>query len=311
MKVLVAGGAGFIGSEVCRQLVADDNDVLVVDNFFTGREGSVPDGARRVERIDLADPDDTALRAAVLGFDPDYAIHLAAISYIPYCLEHPGDTFQTNVGSAERLCRALGDTSCQRLVMASTADVYQVNDDTHHEDDELGPRNIYGLSKALAEQILEYASEVSDHLSTTCLRFANVYGPGETNPHVVVDAIEFIRNHDTPEIRMGYLGAERDFVHVSDVARAIRAAAFTDTGRFSVFNIGTGHNTPIRALVAMLQELMDDDRVLVEDQKRLRKFDRDTLRVDIRRIARGSRVESGSLPSRRADAPYRGVSARL
>jgi UDP-glucose 4-epimerase len=282
MKVLVAGGAGFIGSEVCRQLVADEHDVLVLDNYFTAREGSVPQ-AVRVARVDLADPDDAALREAVVGFAPDYAIHLAAISYIPYCLEHPGDTFQTNVGSAERLCRVLAETACRRLVMSSTADVYQVNDDTHHEDDDLGPRNIYGLSKMLAEQILEYTSAVSD-LATTCLRFANVYGPGETNPHVVVDAIEFIRNRETAEIRMGYLGAERDFVHVSDVARAIRTAAFTDTGRFSVFNIGTGYNTPIRGLVALLQELLGDDRTVVEDVRRLRKFDRDTLRVDTRRI---------------------------
>ncbi|HVV37165.1 MAG TPA: NAD-dependent epimerase/dehydratase family protein [Acidimicrobiales bacterium] len=283
MRVLVAGGAGFIGSEVCRQLVGEGHDVLALDNYFTAREGSLPD-AVAVTRIDLADPDDSALHAVVTAYDPDYAIHLAAISYIPYCLEHPGDTFQTNVGSAERLSRVLSGTACRRLVMSSTADVYQVNDDTHHEDDVLGPRNIYGLSKRLSEEILECASAISDHLSATCLRFANVYGPGETNPHVVPDAIAAIRSHATPEIHMGYLGAERDFVHVSDVARAIRTATFTDTGRFSVFNIGTGHNTTIRQLVALLQELIGDTRSVVEDERRFRRFDRDTLRVDTRRI---------------------------
>jgi UDP-glucose 4-epimerase len=284
VKVLVAGGAGFIGSELCRQLVAEQHDVLVLDNYFTARPGSLPD-AVTVARVDLAAVDESDVRAAVLGFAPDYAVHLAAISYIPYCLEHPGDTFQTNVGSTERLCRALRETDCRRIVMSSTADVYQVNDDTHHEDDALGPRNIYGLSKALSEEILEYTSAVADTLSATALRFGNVYGPGETNPHVVVDAIEFVRAREQPEVHMGYLGAERDFVHVSDVARAIRTALFAETGRFSVFNVGTGTNTTVRDLVALLQELMGDDRRVVEDKRRFRKFDRDTLRVDVRRIS--------------------------
>jgi nucleoside-diphosphate-sugar epimerase len=83
---------------------------------------------------------------------------------------------------------------------------------------------------------------------------------------------------------MGYLGSERDFVHVSDVARAIIACLTEDTGSFEVFNVGSGVSRPIRDVVAAMQRLLGDERTVEEDPSRFRRFDRRTLHVDIEKL---------------------------
>ncbi len=282
MRILVTGGAGFIGSELCRQLV-DEHEVCVIDSYKTAREGSLPDGVD-VVRLDLGTVDSSVLSGVVEDFAPERCVHLAAIHYIPYCIEHPDETFAVNVRSTEIVTRALAGTGCERMVFTSTADVYPVDDAVHREGDRPAPRNVYGQSKLLSEHVLEFAAAVSDTLSGTCVRLANVYGPGETNPHVIPDAMALIADRDTPSLRMGYLGSERDFVHVSDVARSIITCLQEDTGEFSVFNIGSGSSTPIRHVVATLQRLVGDTRPIEEDPARLRKFDRRSLHVDISRM---------------------------
>lgn len=282
MTVMVTGGAGFIGSTLCRQLVAE-HDVVVVDDFSRAREGTLPD-AVEVVRLDLATAPAEEIRALVLDVAPDLAVHLAAIHYIPYCIEHPELTFATNVRSTDAVCRALAETSCRRVVFTSTADVYAVTDEVHHEDDRPEPRNIYGLSKLLSEHIVEYTAAVAPTLSGTCVRLANVYGPGETNPHVIPDALAQVADRSSDVLRMGALVNERDFVHVTDVARAIRRCLATDTGEFSTFNVGTGISTPVSAVVAKLQELSGDGRAVVQEPARLRRFDRKTLNVDTTRL---------------------------
>jgi UDP-glucose 4-epimerase len=285
MKVLVTGGAGFIGRTLCTML-GPEHEIVIVDDFSTGRDAWIPSEITAV-KLDLGSADAQEITSLVKDVNPDAAVHLAAIHYIPRCMENPDETFAINVRSTDVLSRALGETDCRRVVFTSTADVYAVTDDRHHETDRPAPRNVYGLSKMLSEHLIEYASAVSEQLSGTCLRLANVYGPYETNPHVIPDIIDRLVDRSAPTLEMGYLGSNRDFVHVTDVAKAIVKALTAETSAFDVFNVGTGVSTPIRDVVTMLQALVGDDRPMVEDEARFRQFDRRTLSVDVDHIRDG------------------------
>ena len=283
MNVLVAGGAGFIGSHLCRRLFDEGHTVLAVDNFLTAHEDALPDGVR-VQRVDLGTVDTARFAALVSAFQPDLAVHLAAVHYIPRCIAEPDLTFAANVRSTELLCRVLGASACRKIVLASTGDVYPVTDVLHSESEPTAPKNVYGQSKVLSEILVEHASAISEgRLSGVCLRFANVYGPGETNPHFIPDALDRITSDET-ELRMGYLGAERDFIHVRDIVDAIVRCLFSDTGSYEIFNVASGIGTPVRQVFAILQRLMGDTRPVIEDQARFRTFDSRTLRLDITKI---------------------------
>lgn len=283
MKTLVTGGAGFIGSHVSDELVALGHDVLVIDNLFAGRREYVPYKAQFVS-MDLGTIADQEFIDLVREFNPDYVVHLAALHYIPYCMTHPGQTFAANVRSTELLVRSLDGLATRKLVVASTADVYGNEDVTHIETEACAPANVYGLSKSLTESLTAYAARTISGLSAASLRFFNVYGPRDTNPHLIPRIIELLGNHHLPELHMGYLDGTRDFVHVSDVARAVVTVLFADTGKYEVFNVATGQQTSARKVIEILQKATHDTRAVIEDRTQFRKFDRQSLAADITKI---------------------------
>jgi UDP-glucose 4-epimerase len=283
MRILITGAAGFIGSEIARRLARDDHQILAIDNLSFGRESSLPETVT-LRRLDLGTCPGADLQNLVEEFQPDGAIHFAAIHFIPYCMSHPDETFATNVRGTELVLRALERTPARKMVFASTMDVYAPVDRVHCEADEPAPVNAYGLSKLLGEHLLAYATRTNDRLSAVALRFANAFGPGETNPHLIPDALRRVRDRSQPEIRMGYLGATRDFIHVRDIADAAIAALMRDTGRFDVFNVASSVPTPVHQVVQIIRDLVGDHRPIVEDQKQFRKFDRPSLSADTTKI---------------------------
>jgi UDP-glucose 4-epimerase len=283
MKTLVTGGAGFIGSHVTDELVALGHDVLVIDNLFAGRREYVNPKAQ-FKRIDMATVPDKEWISLVQAFNPDHVVHLAALHYIPYCMAHPEQTFATNVRGTELLVRSLEALSVLKLVTASTADVYGIEDVTHSEIEVSAPCNVYGLSKCLTESLAAYAARTVPGLAAVSLRFFNVYGPRDTNPHLIPRAIELLSNDRLPELRMGYLDGTRDFVHVSDAARAVVAVLLADTGKYDAFNVATGRQTSSREVIGILQKAFGDTRAVIEDPTKFRKFDRQSLAADITKI---------------------------
>jgi len=286
MRILVTGAAGFIGGHVTDKLHALGHDILAIDNLSYGRIENVAKGAE-FRQLDMSSIEDEDFSNYIVSYDPQCVIHLAAIHFIPFCMAHPDQTFASNVRSTELLVRTLLKCpSTNKLVLASTMDVYAPNDTVHMESDAPSPRNSYGLSKLLAEQITRFAVDNGDQLSSVCLRFANVYGPRETNAHLIHDALERMASDIEPEIRMGYLGGARDFVHVFDVADAILTCLFKDTGSYEIFNVGSGVSTPVRRIVEIIRDALGDHRPIVEDASRLRSFDRKSLTPDISKILR-------------------------
>jgi UDP-glucose 4-epimerase len=284
MKILVTGAAGFIGGHLTDRLLEGGHRVLALDNLSFGRRSHVADAAE-LWVVDLGQVEESLLVDRVLAFEPDYAVHLAAIHFIPYCMARPEETFASNVRGTDVLMRSLAKCPhLQKVVAASTMDVYCPSDRIHRETDTQSPRNVYGLSKVLTEQIVSYYATTSERLAAVCLRFANVYGPRETNPHLIPDTLQRLVSKVEREIKMGYLGGERDFIHVMDVVAGICRCLFTETGKYEVFNLGTGVTTPVRRVIEILRSAYGDERPIVEDSAKLRSFDRKSLTPDIGKI---------------------------
>ncbi len=230
MRLAVTGGAGFIGKHVLDWLTAHEHEVMVIDDLSRGRLEHVP------PRLTFLKLDLSRITASKLARHFDHAkveavIHLAATHFIPDCMRDPERTFEINAKGTHTLLEAVRLSAVSKVVFASTVDVYSVADRVHIETEALMPSNIYGLTKMLSEQMLEYAVRVGACDSAVVLRLANVYGPNETNPHVIPDAIERIVKRDEPALVMGYLGSARDFVYVKDVARAFGLAADSGASR--------------------------------------------------------------------------------
>jgi len=285
VKLIVTGGAGFIGGHLVPVLLFRGHQVLVLDNLFSGRRQNVPEGAK-FANLDLARADDSEIFDIVRGFHPDAVIHLAGVHYIPYCLEHPAETFLVNVRSTEILMRAMKGLSTRKLIAASTGDVYSLRDIAHSETETPEPSNSYGLSKFQAEEIIAGAASCNRNLSCIALRLFNVYGPRDSNPHVIPRAIEQLRSPDVPEIPMGRTDTTRDFIHVDDVVRAISNALTHESGNYDVFNVGTGRATSIRDVLGFLRKAAGDQRPIVQDKSLLRSHDRLSLTSDISKITR-------------------------
>lgn len=283
-KVLVTGGAGFIGSHLVTKLLTAGYKVLVVDNLYAGRREYVPAAAHYVD-LDLARADESAVFKVFRNFGPHAVVHLAAIHYIPHCVANPAETFLANVRSTDVITRALRGTPTHKLIAASTADVYPLIDGAHPETEVPAPNNPYGLSKFMLEEIVAGAARSNPNLSCMALRLFNVYGPRDTNPHVIPTIVELLRSPST-EIRVGTTETTRDFVHVDDVVQAICTALVHDCGKYDVFNVGTGRATSIRQVLQMLLQAAGDRRPVVEDQALFRSYDRPSLTSDISKIVR-------------------------
>ncbi|MCE3249913.1 MAG: UDP-glucose 4-epimerase [Geminicoccaceae bacterium] len=283
IRILVTGGAGFIGKHLVELLIANGREVLVLDDLSVGRDAHIPAGCG-FRQVDLAVWSVAEAASLLCDFRPQAVVHLAAMHFIPDCMADPERTFAVNVGATHTLVEALAHHPVEHLVFASTLDVYGTADVVHVEDEPAAPANVYGLSKLLGEQLVAYATRCEHCRSGIALRLANAYGPDETNPHLVPDTIARLRDRATAQLRMGYLGATRDFVFVKDVAAAIAASVRRDLPGYTCLNVGTGKPTPVREIVALLQAEAGDHRMILEDPATFRKFDRRSLTPDVRRI---------------------------
>lgn len=288
-RVLVTGGAGFVGSHVADRLVDDGDEVHVLDDLSVGSRDRLPDDAS-LHRIDLRDRD--AVLDCVEDVDPDAAIHLAALHYIPYCNDNPEEAFDVNVMGTRHLleaCRIRTD-GLDGLVYASTAAVYPPREDHHAVGDTVDPMDVYGRTKLAGEDLLSlHARRTGD--PATALRLFNVFGTRETNPHLIPAILDQLED-GSRAVELGNLSPQRDFVHVTDVARAVTSALdagggadATDEGA-AVYNVGTGEPRSVREVVAAVGEALGDEIAIEQDEDRVRESDRPFLAADTAGIRR-------------------------
>ena len=280
MRVLVTGGAGFVGSHTVLALVGRGDEVVVLDNLRQGHRGAVPDGARLL----VGDLGDQALLDQVLGETRfDAVFHFAALSLVGESMRLPFLYFRQNAGLGTALIESCVRHGVGRFILSSTAALFG-NPDTIPitEATRIDPGSPYGESKLMIERTLHWADRVHG-LRSACLRYFNAAGAdpegraGEDHDpetHLVpllIDAVlgrrppitVFGSDYDTPDGT-----CIRDYVHVSDLADAHLAALGRLDHESVTYNLGSGTGHSVRAVIRSVERVAGRPVPIVEGDRR-------------------------------------------
>ena len=255
MRVLVTGGAGFIGSHVVNHFVKHNYDVIVMDNFSTGSMDNLP---KEIEPVVIHTIGNNDPLPVSLKFDT--LIHLGAPVSVVESFEDPEKYFNQIAYGTNELMKWAVECGCKNFVLASTAAVYGKNSNLPlDEDDKPYPESPYATSKLL----MEYMAESFKDQSVAILRFFNVYGEGQRDEGGYLSAIPiFLKqyNNNEPLTVTGDGKQTRDFVYVGDLVEAIEKSISFN----GVLNIGSGEEISI---IDIAKTFKDDIKFIPERQE--------------------------------------------
>ena len=282
MRVLVTGGAGYIGSHTLVELLGQGHEALVVDSFANAsrvaleRVRGLTNGHFEVVDCDIRDT--MRLSAAARDFRPEAVIHFAGLKAVGESQRLPVEYYDVNVSGTLSLLRAMAGARCKRVIFSSSATVYGTPD--YLPSDEAHPtrpESIYGQTKLMAEQVLTGWAQATEDAAAVLLRYFNPVGAhpsgrlGEDPQGVPENLMPYLAQVATGEReRLRIFGDDyptpdgtgvRDYIHVVDLARAHVAAldhAAEVTGA-EVFNIGTGRGYSVREMLAAFSAAVGRD----------------------------------------------------
>jgi len=259
MDIFITGGAGYIGSTAAKKLLDSGHRVTVYDSLITGHREAVPSGANFI-RGDLGDQ--KSLARALTSAPFQAVMHFAAFIEAGESMANPGKYYQNNLTNSINLIEAAHQAGINRFVLSSTAAVYRSSDQPLDENSPLGPVNVYGHTKLMIEQILEWYREVHG-LHYAALRYFNAAGalPGRGEAHQP-------ESHLIPLVLQVPLGQRdqisifgtdyptpdgtciRDYIHVADLVSAHMLAldALEDKSHL-VYNLGNGRGYSVREVI--------------------------------------------------------------
>ena len=269
MKLLVTGGAGYVGSVVAAQLVEAGHETVVLDDLSKGHEDAVPEGARLVEGSLL---DEGFVRGTLAG-GFDGVLHFAALSLVAESVEEPERYYRNNVGGALNLLRAMGEAGVTRLVFSSTAAVYGEPEEVPiPETAPAAPTNPYGNSKLAVDRLIGDVARARG-LAATSLRYFNVAGASgrfgedhEPETHLIPIVLQAAAGtRDSVKIfgtdyptRDGT--AVRDYIHVEDLGRAhLLALEASEPGRHRIYNLGNGSGFSVLQVIEAARDVTGTD----------------------------------------------------
>jgi UDP-glucose 4-epimerase len=266
VRVLVTGGAGFIGSNLVRACLEDGESVRVLDDFSTGCRENLSSVCEEVEIVEGSVVDLAAVREAVRGCDVIF--HLAALPSVPLSVEDPVRTHAVNATGTLHVLEAARDIGVSRVVYASSCSVY--GDTPKPPISEAGPAqpvSPYALQKRVGELYLQRFHELYG-VPGVALRFFNVYGPDQDprSPYaaVIPRFVSAVAKGETPVI-FGDGAQVRDFVFVRDVSAACRnAAAAPEEASGQLFNVASGEGVSMLDLLARVCHTLGREDVRAE-----------------------------------------------
>jgi UDP-glucose 4-epimerase len=253
MRVLITGGAGFIGSTLARAHLERGDRVTVVDNLVTGRRDWAPTGAS-FHQVSVGD---AALERVFEAEGPfDVVSHHAALKDVRRALIDPGPDAEANILGTLNLLRCAAAHKTGRIIFASSAAVYgDAAQRPTPESAPLGPISPYGISKTACEHYLSFFAH-NRGLSAVALRYGTVYGPAaaeESEAGVITIFVKRMLAGKRPTV-FGNGEQTRDFVHVDDIVGANLAAAERAPAPWAVYNVAHGIETSLNQLYHLLQE---------------------------------------------------------
>lgn len=265
-KVLVIGGAGFIGSHVVDELLREDvGEIIIYDNFCRGKIENLRD-AQRDPRVkifeiggDICQTD--ILNSAMKGVD--YVFHLAAL-WLLQCNEYPRAAFEVNVRGTFNVLEACVNNQIKKLIYSSSASVYgNAMETPMREDHPFNNQTFYGATKIAGEQMCR-AFYHRYGLNYVGLRYMNVYGPRQdyrgAYTSVIMKVLDRL-DQGLPPVIYGDGSQSYDFIYVSDAARANICAWISDVND-EFFNVGRGIKTSIKELVELLMKIKGIDLMI-------------------------------------------------
>jgi UDP-glucose 4-epimerase len=278
MRLLVTGGAGYIGSIVAQQLLARGDEVTVLDSLYRGHRDAVPGGADFVQ-ADLLDQD--AL-AQVLARGYDGVLHFAALALVAESVAHPERYYRANVVGTLNLLDAMREHGVRRIVFSSTCATYGEPETVPiSEDEPPAPVNAYGASKLAVDGMLTVEARAHE-LAAVSLRYFNVAGASDPfgedhdpethliplilraaagqRDHVSIFGTDYPTEDGT---------AVRDYIHVVDLADAhMRALERAVPGRHDIYNLGTGTGYSVRQVIEAVRRVTGREFEVREEPRR-------------------------------------------
>lgn len=253
MKALVTGGAGFIGSHLVDQLLHQRHNVIVLDNFSTGRYENLSNVMNDIDVIECDVKDDGKWQEKFSGVD--WVFHLAAMADIVPSIERPKEYYDTNVTGTLRVLEACKDAKISNVVYAASSSCYGIPDEyPTREGADIRPQYPYALTKYLGEELVLHWGQVYD-LPVTSLRLFNVYGPRARTRGAYGAVMGVFLAQKLARVPLTVVGSgdqTRDFTFVSDVVSAlIKAAEKEGTGE--IYNVGSGRTVSINRVVELLE----------------------------------------------------------
>ncbi len=260
MKILLTGGAGFIGSHLLRRLIERGDDVAVIDDFNDFydpalKRANLPPGGFRLHERDIRGAGEIVAREK-----PDLLVHLAARAGVRPSVEDPALYDSVNVGGTLELLEACRRTGVPRFLFASSSSVYGNAEVPFREDDErLSPLSPYGITKLLGEHYVRVYAALHG-LRATCLRFFTVYGPRQ-RPDMAIHKFTaaIAAGRELPLFGDGT--TERDYTHISDILQGVLAAIDREKP-FAVYNLGESNTIALGRLVGLIEEAVGKKAVL-------------------------------------------------
>ena len=252
MKVIITGGAGFIGSHVVDAMVAQNAEVVVLDNFSTGREKNLEHVQGQIKLIEC----DLAIQGDWRGHfeNTDWVIHLAALADIIPSIQKPEKYFCSNVDGTFNVLQAAQANKVKRFIYIASSSCYGIPDEyLTNENAEIRPQYPYALTKYLGEELVMHWAQVYGFPALS-LRFFNVYGPRSrtSGTYGAVFGVFLAQKLAGKPYTVVEDGTQtRDFTYVSDIVDSILAAADSDrTGK--CYNVGSGITVSVNRLVELL-----------------------------------------------------------
>jgi UDP-glucose 4-epimerase len=279
MKLLVTGGAGYIGSIVAAQLVDGGHDVTVLDSLYRGHAQAVPAGARHLD-VDL---NDAAATTAALAEGFDAVLHFAALALVAESVEHPERYHRGNFVATLNLLDAMREAQIKRLVFSSTCAVYGEPDEVPMPETlPTNPVNAYGNSKLAIDRMI--SDECRAHgLGAVSLRYFNVAGASgdlgedhEPETHLiplVLQAAAGKRDHVSvfgTDYPTEDGSAVRDYIHIEDLGEAhiLGLERATNPGEHRIYNLGNGTGFSVRQVVEAARAVTGRDIQIKEEGRR-------------------------------------------
>lgn len=281
-RVLVCGGAGFVGSQLVRNLLRFGCQVSVYDNFLHGHMSNLEEIHDDIRVINGDVLDEWRLSWAFRDLRPEFVFNLVGDTYVPTAYDVPKRMLQVNAEGNLNVLMACHQFGVERVLYVSSTEVYgNARTEKISEDHPLDPWNTYAATKLAADRLC-FTLNKEHGIPVVITRIFNCYGPRETEPYVVPDIISQFAKRDFVEL--GNIKAERDLTYVEDLCDGLIAVMESGVPNGEAVNVGSGVSFSVEEIARRVARIMKKPEDIRVDKRRLRRYDIDLFRCDNRKL---------------------------